>query len=823
MTTFVHRDFSAGWCPSDSPLNGRPNGLLSMGGVELDQNGDLNMLGGTTILSNAYPYKAHTIFTKFFTNTQHRYAALIDGTINRENLLITAGGSGTRAAFGYAFNYVLAFSGNARVRDDGTTTNNVGQVKPVGAPILASAGAGILTGVYDYIQINVFANGAYIAKSAVGPAASITLTNENTNVTAEVPTSPANEVWIFRRGGNLDQYYRVKRLTSAYATLFVDNVSDLTALELGVTLNLNALSINSTDLPDAIFAIVGPINRRMLYFTKNTVFFSEINSPETYDPGRGLAYSDNTGGTEVFLWAKELDNNIVQIGTTHKRYILTGTYITLPDQSIDVDLRGIDSKFPPIGLGADVYNGGVAYMSASGWRIGYNSGNSELLVDERIDRLYRGNTLFNLAINSGGGIPIYPYPALDPTGVSIIYDCAVARDKLYCVMPMILSNNPNSAFGVIGHVYDFKRKYWRVGSSLGRVYAQEDGALVSFSNYDFKFHEIENQFHKTIDGIAGLDGFQGIELLFKIWDFGLPVNRKDILVLKFKAFTGASGFNGPIVKCSIDDGLTFVTLGTLNCPVFQETFFDLSTLVTNEIETPKTFQIWIYGITEDFVLSLISVEYEPRPNQTNYINVPRAEIPGVDGKKFRPRVWPLVIDTMGNNAIFTPYINGVAQPSLALQSSRKQLFNYFFKQDAPIPMDMGYKINSGSLFEFYGMLPPEIVQVFPAPKQFDQVGPEHFFRYGKIKKLIARILSESNGDIPYTIYFEDAAQISGVINVLANVENAYELGLPKTTAGAILRVELGPTSFTFYRYYMQFQVAKQGRDTDNEWVTVGVT
>lgn len=819
MVTFIHKDFSAGWCPSDSPLNGRENGLLHMGGVELDQNGDLMMLGGTKILSSAYPYKAHTLFTKFVGSIQHKYVALTDGTINRENLLITAGGSGTRAAFGYAFDYVLAFSGNARIRDDGTTTVNLGQVKPLVAPTLASAGAGILNGDLEYVQINVFNNGAYQARSAVGPIGTITAVNENITVTAEAPTSPANEVWIFRRGGTLEEFYRIKRFTSSYTTPFTDNLSDDDALELNFTLNLLVLSINSTDLPDAILAVAGPINRRMLYFTKNTVYFSEINSPETYDPNRGISYSDNTGGTEVFLWAKELDNNVVQIGTTHKRYILTGTYITLPDNSIDVNLRGIDSKFPPIGLGADIYNGGVCYISSNGWRIGYNNGSSELLVDDRVDRLYRGNSILNTVVNSGGGIPIYPYPAIDPTGQPIMYDCAVARDKLHCVMPMILSNNPSSTFGIIGHVYDFKRKYWRIGSSLGLVYAQEDGALVSFSNSDFKIHEIENQFVKYIDSSLNL---QGIDILFKIWDFGLPENRKDLLTLKIKAFTGESGFNNLLIRYSINDGATFTNLGTLNCPIFQSTYYDLSNIVSTDIELPKTFQLWIVGTSEDLVLSHISIEYLPRPAQTTYINVQRIELPSVDGKKFRPRTWPLIIDTMGNNATFTPYINGAAQPSLALSSIRKQLFNYFFKTDAPIPTDLGYKIQSGSVFEFYGALPPELVHIFPTAKQFDQLGPEQFFRYGKIKSLVVRLFSDATGDIPYIIYFQDAVETSGTIPVLANIEDAYEVPFPKTTSGQIVRVEFGPTAFNFYRYYAQIQVAKSGRDTELEWVSIGV-
>ena len=34
-------NFSAGWCPSDDAVNGRPNALLQMDNLEIDRNGAL--------------------------------------------------------------------------------------------------------------------------------------------------------------------------------------------------------------------------------------------------------------------------------------------------------------------------------------------------------------------------------------------------------------------------------------------------------------------------------------------------------------------------------------------------------------------------------------------------------------------------------------------------------------------------------------------------------------------------------------------------------------------------------------------------------------
>src|SRR5207249_3950856 len=150
----------------------------------------------------------------------------------------------------------------------------------------------------------------------------------------------------------LDQFYRIKRLTSAYATPFDDNLSDLDALEEGVTLNLGALSINSIDLPDDILEIVGPINGKMLYFTKNAVYPSEVNSPESYVPGQGNFFMGAASTAEMFLWARKVGQNAVLIGTTHDIYRLTGTLNQLTDGTLDMLIRPLGVDAAPISIDA---------------------------------------------------------------------------------------------------------------------------------------------------------------------------------------------------------------------------------------------------------------------------------------------------------------------------------------------------------------------------------------------------------------------------------------------------------------------------------------
>lgn len=797
---FIHRDFSAGWCPSDDPTNGRPNGLLRMDSVELDTNGALVMTGGIKTLFSGYVSDMHTIYSKYLSGNQFRYLAGKTGLLFRNTTQIETGGSTTRAGFGCFANYVLAFTGAKRIRDDGTTATNLGQVADTSGVGLADHGSGVNTGTYEYVQVNVFNSGnAYIAKSAPSTAIhSITLTASSADVTPHAPTFPSNEVWIFRRGGGLDQFYRVLRILGSFTSTINDAISDDTALTIGITADILALSVNSTDLPDDQIEVVGPINQRMLYFSASTINFSELNSPETYVPGQSIFSCGSSSAAELFLWARKVGNNTVIVGTTHDLYVLTGTYITLPDGTLDIYYASLGCKFPPIGIDADVYGGGVVYMSADGWRITFPDGSGKLYTDARVDRMYRGET-------PQTGCPGIPIELL----LSQRFCVAVGRSKLWCRMPAIQNNNPSNPFLSIMHVYDMKRDYWRCLQNVPDIlYAQEDGAIMCWFSVDNSLREVNNQFQKTDDS-----NDQTVNVLFPIWNLGNARNRKDLETLKMKIKTAGGNI---AVDYSTNDGLSFTNLTNISASTLQEVALDLSSLGTT-----KTFQLYLHGPLSDFVLDDISIDFENRPNPLTFLRVPRFDIPQIDGKRFRPRTWPFLIDTLGADVFLTPYINGIAQAPFTLHTTTKQVVNYFFKSDAPLPQDIGFTLQmDDTMFEFYNALVPEMVHVFPIAKQFDEVGPIEIFKYGKLRMIRARLYSDANGSLPYAIYFEDKQVANGTLSLVANVEDVYEMGCPKTVAGTILRIVFGPVNFNFYRYYIQVQSMVGGKDTENQWLTL---
>lgn len=190
--------------------------------------------------------------------------------------------------------------------------------------------------------------------------------------------------------------------------------------------------------------------------------------------------------------------------------------------------------------------------------------------------------------------------------------------------------------------------------------------------------------------------------------------------------------------------------------------------------------------------------------------------------KKRVRVWPFVLSspTSSNNVTFTPLVDGSpTQATVFSVGTERETFRHFFTSDV-FGVDYSGTLSSSNPFEITKVLPPEVVQILPIAKKFDQIGPEEFFRFGKIIQIELRILPDGGTSIPYVIYFNDAKKLAGTISVIDGVDGSYFIKPPKGVSGNILRVELGPTTFDFHRYYMRFQVARSGRDTELEWIQI---
>lgn len=296
------------------------------------------------------------------------------------------------------------------------------------------------TSTVSYLQVDVRQDGSYTGFSSGSPSASFTQINGYYSGVINItpPTDPqVTEVWLFRQDDELNQWYRVAVLGPAdWTKAWVDNTSDQTALSDDITFDATVGNVSDI-LP--ILAILGPLEGRWFYCTSQFIYPTPINNPDSVDITNGIKIAGIN--SEVFMWAKIISFNGILVGTSHDVYILTGTFITLPDGTIDVYYRPLACKYPPVAYDADVYNSTVYYMAKDGWRSIDDEGNCILICAPATDILYQG-------------IPQYGYTPLDLKGImpgEMRFPVLTANNKFY-----------GSATGCQRmDVYDFVRQYWK--------------------------------------------------------------------------------------------------------------------------------------------------------------------------------------------------------------------------------------------------------------------------------------------------------------------------------------------------------------------------
>ena len=674
----------------------------------------------------------------------------------------------------------------------------------LGAPITSATtlriygGSHAQNGSYQYMQVNVNNTGSYLAKAVMGPISSVITANmTQIKLTVQDPSSvdaQCNEAWIYRSGGLLDKWYRVLVVTSSFASQYIDPLSDQDALTLNIFYNTNLVSIASSTISDKIYDIVGPLNGRWYYFTTNFMYPSEVNNPDLVDASIAVRISGSS--SELVMWARKLTDSTILVGTSVDIYTLSGTFQTLPDQTIDAYYRPLSCKYPPLTCDAEVFGSLVYYLANDGWRTLDAGGNNPSLVSPTLDRLYRGESM-----------PLYSAPNLKVKPRSTRFPIVIAKNKMFCFVTGL--GTPRI------EVYDFIRQYWRpviygIADFTAACSTQDGQVLVFFA--DNKLREVDIQTSKLIDGTTK----QTPLLTTMVYDGGMPRNRKDSATCKVRAINTDS-INVSIIP---DVSGYAASLGNLSVnSSATDNFFDMGTV--GGVAIVKTYQVVVGSSspTAKLVLNDISILFDPRPEQRTFVRVLNTNFGSAAPKRLRN--WPLVIDTLGNNVTVTPIAadSALAGAIVTVNTTNKDTVNLFLKTDVNV-VDYGLTLSSTGLFEFYGMGQPEIVQIFPVAKRFDQVGPEELFRFGKILQLEFRVYPNGGTSIPYKIYFQDSTSISGTFTVVNGVDACYYIRQIKGTGGNVVRMEFGPTAFDFHRMGVRVLVARSGRDTDGEWLSL---
>lgn len=697
MPSIQINDFSKGWCPSDNATNGRKDALLQMTALDLEENGIVRMTGGTEVIST-YPTTAHTIYSANFGGTTLRYAALTNGDVYRNEVLIAGPTTGTaRAGFGKAFDNTLIFSGRHRVQDNGITTTDIALPTPILAPLSAEVAIGNLhdmDGIYQWKIVYVNRSESNIRRSRNSPA-SIELTVSpfgSIKISFLNPLTLGyafNEVWVYRRGGQLDAFYKVFEINdfSTYGSTieFFDAANDVDALSFGERLNEYIYSVNTVDTPEAIIEVVGPINGRHIYFTASSALITERNSPSGYDIRNVINITASVG--EVFHFARQINDNTVIIGTSHNLYSLSGTFNDLPDGFIDIYFTALGIEEKPLSRGCCVYGGAVIYLSQAGWQLyNYANNSAELLVAPNTDRLYNYEDCHG-----------YSHALIVPGG-GFIYSCAVANGRLYV--------NVWTSDGSRLECYDFSRRYWRpLSYKSDLLFAEDDGTLIGFNSSDSKLRELDIKTSTLIDGASQ----QAIALKTVFYDGQTPRHRKDTQAFKFKVFTGGSDLT--VRLYTNDNEVSHIKEAVVASTTLMEFSIDVSNVIA------KSYQVKMSGSLADFKLADISFTYDLRPEALNFLRIPPTNF-GSPARKYLP-TFPFVLDTLGNEVHLE--VKGDLGGTLGTYSfagPQKQTWNMqLLNSSTAVDFEFIFSCPFGE-FEFYELLTSKFIEVFPEELRF---------------------------------------------------------------------------------------------------------
>jgi hypothetical protein len=292
-------------------------------------------------------------------------------------------------------------------------------------------------------------------------------------------------------------------------------------------------------------------------------------------------------------------------------------------------------------------------------------------------------------------------------------------------------------------------------------------------------------------------------------DYGNP-NRKRHSSYKFQINTrGADVRFTPKLDGTNKTPATYNTSEKRTVEYFfteDTTAIDIGGTLQSLADTPFEF----YGVVVPQQIEVLPPRlkeyYSP---ETNY---------GIAAKK-RIRTLPYEINTNGSDVTFTPIVDGISgTPSTVNTATRKTSFHYF--NSDIFGVDFACNLVGNQPFEFYGLLKPENVEALPVGKKFDQVGPTHLPRIGKLVGFRIRVIT-GEVNLPWRILAEDESIASGTLITVPDTDDVYEVEfLTKGRIAVISRIEFGPTTTPFHRYYLTLKVNYGGNDTDIKLITI---
>lgn len=636
---------------------------------------------------------------------------------------------------------------------------------------------GVLQGFYEYAQQSVYNNGVYLAKSPLSDPSVTTYFNNGHATVSPSSIIGANEYWIFRRSviqqvdsnilqSHLAKWYQVGVSTGGGID---DDTSDVEAIELNITVNEFLISVQ--DIPESILDIIGLDGDRTLYMTAQYIYLSDHLNPDAVDTRFTLKAFGGSGSTEKNLFLKQVTNSTRILGTTKDLYEISGTLLDLPDGTLDVVIRRIGEAFPPLGANVAQAEGGIYYVAKDGLRV--TNGSNSINLSPELAQLFNNKNCH--------GVP----PVAILTGGVADYDICIGRSKIY-----LTTLHTDGTRRLL--VFDTIKKTWRLqftdpislcATTNGKILAGYGGGSGNFV--------------REIDSGTGVDGAGGLPLtLLTVYDAnGQPRNRKDTFTLKLVLDTGGKDVTLSIAK----DGGAFTTISSTIHSTGQSTkYFDINSYTLGFRYAIKIVDT--NGDIETFKLYEYTIEYEPRPEQNLYLRIPNSNLGTQSRKRFVN--YAFVIDTLGSDVTFTPYIDNAAQSTSTVNKATKLTHIHYFTSEK-IGTDIGGILQSTTPFEFYQLNSEEIVsEKLPTPVEYLVIPANDYGNPNRKRHTSYKFQIHTRGfNVQFTPRVDGTSYATAVFNTTEKrtVEYFFDtlLDVKGIDIGGILQ-SLQTTPFEFY-------------------------
>lgn len=487
---------------------------------------------------------------------------------------------------------------------------------------------GPLTGLKEYCYVYVYDNGTYVAKSE--PSAilkNVALTSQGVKITVPADASrdsQINYIWLFRRGGELDQFYRVA--TAAVSGTGSVDIDDTTSDEDALVTNIT-LEEEADRPPAGIIGIEGPYYDRLFALTSTHLYPSRRYNPDSFATSHVIQVA---GADETALWVKKAIGGLY-VGTTKDIYWITGDGAELPDGTINFTKRPLNIDNAPRSEAVATEGNLLVYLAADGWRA-ISGGGSKLLTGETSE-LYRGKTRYSVS------------PVNLSTGR---FRAAIAQNQLSAITPEGASTT--SSTKIYRHRFDSGHWYRHVyGRNWRCIYREPDGTLIASDNAGFVW---------TLDTGTQDDGSNiALELWTPDDDLGHPFSRKDPYDFRTMINTGSQTATLSLYP---DSGSTPTAIGTANTSSFTESLYSLEPVASFHRAQIRltgsfsTFQWAGYHIGVNVLPMMIRGQVPPFP----FDNTGVKAVIGISMK----------VCTLGSLRTFTPVVNGVDGTTFAITS-----------------------------------------------------------------------------------------------------------------------------------------------------------